>query len=171
MFRIKKWSDLSLKEKIAGSAVLIIIILFLFGSITSSNTSKTTTVVTQQSGIEKFNIEVKSQIVKKVDSKYRYFFDIRNQDSTPFEGQVTINLFTNESKSSLAEDTFNTKQAIDPNLGASVYIDVHTGPISIHGTSGITKFTYTIKKDGKEVNKGEGQITDQYEDPSQFTVN
>ncbi len=33
-----------------------------------------------------------SVIVKHVDSKYRYFFDVRNHASTPFGGQVKITL-------------------------------------------------------------------------------
>lgn len=115
---------------------------------------------------ERFNIAVKSEIVKKVDGKYRYFFDIRNHDSKPFEGSITINLFTRESKNSLAGDTFNTNKAIEPNLGTAVYIDAHTGPANIHGANGLIKFTYTVKNEGNEVNKGEGQITDQYEDLS-----
>lgn len=48
--------------------------------------------------IEKFNIVVTSQIVKRIDNKCRYFFDIRNKDTKPFEGSVTISLFTNELK-------------------------------------------------------------------------
>lgn len=116
--------------------------------------------------VDKFNIVVTSQIVKKVDGKYRYFFDIRNHDSKPFEGNVTISLFTDELKDPLAGDTFNTTKAIKPELGTSVYADANTGPTSVHGANGITKFKFTVKQGESVVNNGEGIISEQYEDLS-----
>jgi hypothetical protein len=68
----------------------------------------------------------------------------------------------------LGGDTFTTKQAIEPELGTSVYIDANTGPKSVHGEYGITKFTYVVKQDDKEVAKGEGAISDKFEDLSGF---
>lgn len=114
--------------------------------------------------VEKYNIVVTSQIVKKVDGKYRYFFDIRNRDTKPFEGSVSIALFTSELKNPIAGDAFNTTKAIEPELGTSVYTDANTGPTSVHGANGITKFTYTVKKGDDIVNTGEGVITDKFED-------
>ena len=114
--------------------------------------------------VEKYNIVVTSQIVKKVDGKYRYFFDIRNKDTKSFEGSVSIALFTNELKNPIAGDAFNTTKAIEPELGTSVNTDANTGPQSIHGANGITKFTYTVKKGNDIVRTGEGMITDKFED-------
>lgn len=114
--------------------------------------------------VEKYNIVVTSQIVKHVDGKYRYFFDIRNKDTKPFEGSVSITLFTSELKNPLAGETFNTKAPIEPELGSSVYTDANTGPTSVHGANGMTKFKYVVKKGNVVVNSGEGQITDELED-------
>ncbi len=114
--------------------------------------------------VEKYNIVVTSQIVKKVDGKYRYFFDIRNKDTKPFEGSVSIALFTSELKNPIAGDAFNTTKAIEPELGTSVNTDANTGPQSVHGANGIIKFTYTVKKGNDVVNTGEGTITDKFED-------
>jgi len=114
--------------------------------------------------VEKVNVVVTSQIVKKVDGKCRYFFDIRNKDTKSFEGAVTIALFTTQLKNKLASDTFDTTKPIEPELGTVVYTDANTCPASIHGANGITKFTYTVTVDNIEVNKGEGDISDEFED-------
>ena len=109
-------------------------------------------------------ITVTSQIIKKVDKKYRYFFDIRNTGTEDFTGKVTINLFNNTYKSPLVTDTFDAASAyIAPEVGKAVYMDANSGPVSEHGDAGLTKFTYTITINGKEVGKGEGQLTDKFE--------
>lgn len=136
---------------------------------TSNNTTQPTTAPTNDpKPTEKHNIVVTSQIVKKVDGKYRYFFDIRNKDTRPFEGSVIISLFTSELKNPIAGDTFNTNKAIEPELGTSVYTDANTGPPSVHGANGISRFTYTVKKGNEIVNKGEGVITDKFEDVDSY---
>lgn len=172
MWRYGNWNKKT-KWIISGVFLFLLVISLASGDKSSSqNSAKTatspaeTTTTPTSLPVEKFNIVVTSQIVKKVDGKYRYFFDIRNHDSKPLEGSVTIELFKNQSKSSLAGDTFSTKSAIEPNLGTSVYIDAHTGPTSVHGANGIIKFNYIVKKDDQEVNNGEGQITDKLEDLS-----
>lgn len=113
---------------------------------------------------EKHNVVVISQIVKKVNGKHRYFFDIRNKDTKPFEGTVTISLFTSKLPNAIAGDTFNTTKPIEPELGTSVYTDASTGPPSVHGENGISKFKYTVKKGDTVVHSGEGVITEKFED-------
>lgn len=136
---------------------------------TSTNTSSTVMQATSAptntpKPVRKYKIAVTNQIVKKVNGKYRYFFDIRNHDFEPFEGDVSITLFTDELKNALAGDTFSTNQPIEPDLGSSEYIDANTGPVSVHGGSGITKFKYVVKKDENVVGSGDGIITDKFED-------
>jgi hypothetical protein len=128
--------------------------------------TKYTTPTPTPEAVKPFNIQVSSQIVKKVDKKHRYFFDIRNNDTQPFEGSVTISLFNDKQKSPLGSETFATKQPIEPELGNSVNFDINTGPKSVHGEYGITKFTYVVKQADKEVAKGEGVISDKFEDLS-----
>ena len=118
--------------------------------------------------VEKMDVVVTSQIVKKVDKKYRYFFDIRNYDLKDFEGSVTISLYNEKLKNALAGDTFTTKRPIETELGTSVYLDANTGPTSEHGEYGSTKYKYVVKVNGVEVNSGEGVLTDKFEDTDAY---
>ena len=118
--------------------------------------------------VQKINVTVSSQMVKKVDGKYRYLFDISNHDSKGFKGSATISLYNNKQQTPLGQDTFDMAQPLQPNLGSVVYFDIDIGPVSQQGAYGITYFKYTIIINGQEVNAGQGQITDNYEDTSLF---
>jgi hypothetical protein len=154
-------------------------LLLLLGASSKGSPSKSAQSATQQkasvvtseptqplvpspTAIEPVNIAVTSQMVKKVEGKHRYFFDIRNNDSMPFEGSVLITL--HNQTNSIARDTFTTTAPIDPGLGESVYLDANTGPVSVHGEFGVTTYTYVVTIDNIEVNSGEGQITATFED-------
>ena len=103
------------------------------------------------------------KIVKKVDGKYRYFFDIRNKDTKSFGGQVSIMLYSKQD--AVIKGDFETTNAfIEPEIGRSVYIDANTAPIKIDSTNGIIKFQYTVKADSLVVKTGEGDITSEFED-------
>lgn len=117
---------------------------------------------------KKVNIEVTSQIVKKVDGKCRYFFGIRNQDAEDFTGDVNISLYNKQQQSPIGSNTFSTASPIKPGYGDSVYLDTNTCPTSEHGAYGMTDYKYTVTVDGKEVSSGEGQITDSFEDLDSF---
>jgi len=114
--------------------------------------------------VEKMKIDVTSQIVKKVDGKYRYFFDIRNNDTKDFEGSVTITLFNNLYATPLGSGTFDTSKPMEPKLGTSVHFDINTGPVSEHGETGITKFKFIVNKNKQQINDGEGLVSSKYED-------
>lgn len=118
--------------------------------------------------VEKMQIIVTSQIVKKVDGKYRYFFDIRNKDTKDFEGSVSITVYNDLQSSALGGDTFKTNKPIEPKLGTSVYFDINTGPTSVHGENGITKFRYVVKKDDQIINEGEDVISSKLENLTGF---
>lgn len=118
--------------------------------------------------IEKVNVTVSSQMVKKIDGDYRYLFDILNNDSESFEGGVTISLYNDRQQTPLGQKTFSITQPLQPGVGSVVYFDITTGPISQQSGSGITHFTYAIIVDGQVVNTGAEQITNQYEDTSLF---
>ncbi len=130
---------------------------------TATPTPKPTTKVEVKPVVEKVKVEVTSVIVKKVDKKYRYFFDIRNNDTKDFEGSVTISLYNNEYKTPLGKRTFETQRPIKPGLGDTVYFDASTGPVRVHGDLGIVKFTYQVKIGNDEVNSGEGAISEKFE--------
>lgn len=136
---------------------------------TSTQTStKTTSPTEAPKSVEKMQIVVTSQIVKKVDGKYRYFFDIRNKDTKNFEGSVSIAVYNGLQNSPLGGETFKTNKPIEPNLGTSVYFDIFTGPTSVHGENGISKFKYVVRKDDQTVNEGEGVISSKFENLSGF---
>src|SRR5688500_7299461 len=59
------------------------------------------------------DIAVTNNVVKHVDGKYRYFFDIRNNDGETFEGSVTIEL-VQKSGNALGWEIFETQQPIEP---------------------------------------------------------
>jgi hypothetical protein len=118
--------------------------------------------------IEKFNVTVTSQMVKKVSMQYRYIFDIFNNDSKSFGGSVTIELYNDSQQTPLGKQTFNMTQLLQPGLSSIVYLDNPTGPASQQSSNGITHFKYIIQVNVKEANVGVGQITDKYEDTSLF---
>lgn len=172
------WAFSTWKKAIKIAITAPIVILFIIGatkggstppaSPTEAGDTQVATEPTQQPTatpipVEKFKVEVSSQIVKKVNKKYRYFFDIRNNDTKNFEGEVTISLYNNKQSSPLGKDTFKANKPIEPDLGNSVYIDINSGPISQHGEYGITKYKYVVSSKGQEVNSGEGEITEKFE--------
>lgn len=155
-----------------GKWILIVTVVWIFISAITGNAkskpaenknevAKATAIPTVQA--ESFNIEVTSQIVKKVNGKYRYFFDIRNKDSKSFEGSVKISIYKANAKSALAGDTFSTNKPIEPTLGNSVFTDANTGPVSEMGEYGLTDFKYEVIINKQVVKTGEGKITDKFE--------
>lgn len=120
-----------------------------------------------QTPVPQLHIVVTSVIVKHIPGdKYRYFFDVRNDDHVPFNGSVVISVYT-QAGGDLNDQQFDTTSPIQPGLGDSVYFDMNTGPVAIMGQYGIARFTYTITHDGNQVGKGSGTISTQYEDLSQ----
>lgn len=150
-----------------GAFILFTIIVGAFSTSTTKNTPAQTQPAQQKTSkeapAEKFEINVTSQIVKKIDGKYRYFFDVRNNDTKPFTGVVIIRPKTKEG-TNLGPTPFETTKPIAPSLGESVYTDLNTGPVAIHGNYGCSAFDYEVKVNGKIVKQGGGQITDKFED-------
>lgn len=114
--------------------------------------------------IPPFEISVTSSIVKKVDGKHRYFFDILNNDDRVFNGNVEIKIFNDQTSAPLGGDSFSTKIPLEKGRAQYVYIDINTGPVSIHGEYGSTRFEYLIKIDDQIAGSGNGKISEKYED-------
>jgi len=112
--------------------------------------------------IENFDIAVSSSIIKKVDGKHRYFFNIRNNDDKDFEGTVDIEVYNDDEL--LGKESFKTTSSIGAGLGTSVYFDINTGPVSVHGEYGVTKFKYKVLINKDTVKEGDGDIASKYED-------
>ncbi|GLV55901.1 hypothetical protein KDH_27450 [Dictyobacter sp. S3.2.2.5] len=110
--------------------------------------------------VQKLNVVVSSQVIKNVEGKYRYFFDVRNHDAKDFNGSVRIELYNNKQQSALGQETFDTQSAMPTNRGTSVYFDIHTGPPSVAGEYGVTHYKYAVIVGDQEVNTGSGKIED-----------
>lgn len=97
---------------------------------------KSHTITAEENHIAK-NIVVISTIVKRIDvEKYRYFFNIKNNDTIPFEGNIYVMLKDLDDITTGGE-IFSTKKSIKPGLISSNYINRRKGPISIdpYGTA------------------------------------
>lgn len=111
-----------------------------------------------------FHVDVTNQAIKSISGKYRYFFDVRNHDTRPFNGSVKIELYNDKQAGAIRSETFDTTSAIQPNLGTSVYFDIYTGPPLTDGAYGITHFKFTVTINGQTVNSGQGPIPNQITD-------
>lgn len=155
--------------------VVLVLILFLVviiknltkgtESSSSSQTENQPTTETQDPTalIQQYDIKVTSQIVKKVGNKYRYFFLITNNSDKDFAGQIDIKGKTGSGIVVVSySENFNNKPLLS-GLGRSVYTDANTAPKHLFGENGTTTYTYTAKMNNQEVAKGDGLITDNYE--------
>lgn len=113
---------------------------------------------TTEQPVPRRDIGVTSQTVKVAGKKYRYFFDIRNNDVAAFDGAVTIEL-TQEKGNVLGKETFSTKRPIEPGFGDSVYMDLNSGPVPYFDLEyAITGYRYEVLTEGNTVAEGSGEI-------------
>jgi len=103
---------------------------------------------------------VTARATKRVAGKYRYFFDIRNHDDTPWEGEVRVTLTNAMPGVTNGTETFRSQQPIDPGLGTCVWMDAHTGPPSVHSESAVVGFSYIVTSAGKATAPAAGKIID-----------
>lgn len=140
-------------------AIVVIPVVFYIVSSNSSNSGNSIPApVLDNEVVEQKDIKVSFQTVKKVENKYRYFFDIRNNEAVPVRAEVTIELLK-DNGSVLGKNTFTPTKDIEPGYGDSVYFDVNTGPVPYYDKEyAITQFRYTAEVDGKVVLEGVGKI-------------
>lgn len=152
--------------KNVGIVVLILVgVGFIVSSISNfsqpvSNTEASTPVDTPKvaAQIEKKDIRITFQTVKKVENKYRYFFDIRNHDSEPIRASVKIELLK-DNGSVIGRETFEPTKVIEPGYGDSVYFDISTGPVpDFNQEFAVTKFRFEATMNENIVSTGEGEI-------------
>jgi hypothetical protein len=103
------------------------------------------------------DIAVTSLSVKKVDGKFRYFFQIRNDDSEPFDGEITIYLKREDGGTTWFE-TFSADKPLKPNKATFGYTDANTGPTEEYGEFKITNFEFELESKGRAATKGRGKI-------------
>lgn len=140
-----------LKGLLFGIVLIVVVVMAVNWLFFGDNEAK------QQISQEQIEIAVSSQTVKLVSGKYRYFFDIRNNDSQPFSGDVNIAVINAEGDSVYGK-TFSSNQPIASGLGTSVYFDINTGLNSTHGSYGVQSYSYTAKVRGEVVKTGVGTI-------------
>lgn len=109
------------------------------------------------------SIIVTSMIVKRINGKFKYWFDIRNEGKKPFNGIIKIWCITDDGSSEF-DESFKTNRPIEPKLGTPQYIELNTGITSIHGANGISKFRFEVIVDDEVVQSGNGRITEDFED-------
>ena len=121
-------------------------------------------IIARQKEIEdkKTSIVVTSMIVKKIDGKFKYWFDIRNKGKKPFDGIVRIWCITDD-ESSEFDESFKTNRPIEPKLGTPQFIELNTGITSFHGANGISKFRFEVIVNDEVVQTGSGRITNNFE--------
>lgn len=157
----------------AGQAVSMAVMLGLIvffigfmvwgvGEIFSSAKSRSERAEVVKPVVQPMEIVVSSQTVKSVGGKYRYFFDIRNQDDQAFSGSVKIELLGKDGRT-VYNDTFTTNQPIQPGVGTSQFVEANTGLVSVHGEYGVASFRYTATSNGSVVKTGEGAISTKLE--------
>lgn len=150
----------SFKRRPIITTLLVVFVgwlLFSLFSIDSSVSSRSTS-VQPSVALEQRDIVVTSQTVKRIDGKYRYFFDIRNNDDRSFVGNVDIKL-KKANGSTLGQGDFEATTPIEPGFGDSVYIDVNTGPRPDFGPDvAITGFSYDVISGSQLVSSGSGDI-------------
>ena len=139
------------------TVVFIVIVAQFF-----SNKKESSPEPTQQTSQGTLNVSVESPIVKYVDKKYRYFFYIKNNDTRTFSGDVNIDLISAEGRS-VYDQTFSTSEPLTSSTSNAVYFEANTGPVSVHGTSGIKTFSYTVTINGITVKSGSGDISTKLE--------
>jgi len=151
--------DTKKKTSIVTWLVLVVFVIIIAVVIdTASNAEpKATSNAEPSTEHEAMDISVTSQNIKEVDGKYRYFFDIRNNDDRPFTGDINIDLISAEGKSIYAKDFQNA--SIDAGIGKSVYIDISTGPVQVHGANGIQTYEYTARVKDDVVKTGSESIS------------
>lgn len=108
-------------------------------------------------------VVVTSLIVKKVGRKFRYFFDIRNQTSEPWDGTVEITLVNATPGLTNGSEKFRPEGAIQPGLGNAVFSDAWTGPARIHGEAAVTSFRYVVRQANGTEFSGSGPISPKFE--------
>ncbi|MSR57499.1 MAG: hypothetical protein EXS05_07485 [Planctomycetaceae bacterium] len=105
----------------------------------------------------RIDVRVNSLNVKRVDGKFRYFFQIRNHGANPFKGEITISLKRTDGGTTWFE-TFSTESPMQPDGITVVYTDAHTGPTSEFGEFKITTFRFKVKPEGTASSEGNGTI-------------
>lgn len=164
--------ELSRKQIAIFFSILTVVFFIATVAVTPSSTQKSEDTKPEEQRVATRNITVASQIVKKIDKKCRYFFDIRNQEAEPFEGSVEINLFSEfgDDEHLLGKEVFETKSPIKQGLGDTVYFDINTCPVPVHGENGISKYNFVVKIGGNVVNQGEAPISTEFEDIDSYSL-
>jgi hypothetical protein len=108
---------------------------------------------------ENFNILPEFISAKQmVNWKCRYFFMIKNNDSTNFEWTVKINLINLKWKK-IWKDEFFTETSIVPDTGNLFRIEISTCPVSIFWEYWIDSFSFEAFKSWRIVNSWTWKIT------------
>lgn len=156
----EKMQSFKLKKLKTGSWAYILIGIIMILIIVALIQKKPTS-------IQIIDLQVSSSVVKKIDNKtYRYFFDIWNNDTILFDGNVEIKLLDSEG-SFIWSESFTPETGIAPRLGSFCYFDHSFGPKWVI-SYGVAQYEYIVKLNGRVVNSGRNPISIKYEDLTSY---
>lgn len=163
-----------MKKKTILIIVGVIAVMGLIGAVIEKTSPATSTPQTKTNEkavvqdtptpVEQYDIKVTSQIVKKVGGKYRYFFSITNGSDKDFTGKVRIEGKTGAGITVISYRADFSDNPLPAGLSKSVFSDANTAPKQLYGENGASTYTFTATLNKNEVAKGEGTITEEYED-------
>lgn len=107
---------------------------------------------------------VTNSINKKVDGKYRYFFDIKNDNATPVSATVIVTVVSKDDSFKMSTD-FGLID-LQPGLHKNGFRELNTGNTAGFGASAIGKFRYTVKIGNNSYDYPDQPLTDKFEDLS-----
>ncbi|MEK7571768.1 MAG: hypothetical protein AAB553_05845 [Patescibacteria group bacterium] len=156
--------------------VTIVFVLYVFTVATSSSENKSpqtasksdVTPTVSKKPVAKQKIVVSSMIVKKIAPEtYRYFFNIENQESKDFNGEVYIQLYNGHEEPGFLIFGGATKSFADSPVRAGAnsvsYIDDSHAPFEVSGIDGAMTFSYSVSVGDDTVATGKGGISGEYE--------
>jgi len=114
--------------------------------------------------VEPIDIRVTSQVVQRIEGIHRYVFAIENRDAKPFEGTIVVTLVNANPNLTNGHEVFRTKTPLEPNGKMLDYMEIGTGPVSVHGDRGVARFRYSAVAKGQVVASGEDDISAKYEE-------
>ena len=175
MWRHSRWN------KAVKWILTIFYALIVFSSMSSLSTPENqqksskgnVTPIVSKKPVAKQKIVVSSMIVKKVAPEtYRYFFNIENQESKDFNGEVYIQLYNGHEEPGFLIFGGATKSFADSPVRAGAnsvsYIDDSHEPFEVSGIDGAMTFSYRVSVGDDNVASGKGNISGEYEDYLQY---
>lgn len=144
----KTWKKIVVGGISAFIMFLIVNSLFSGGSSAKNNSQGEFIEVVNQK-----DILVESTSIKKINNKYDYWFEIRNNSTSTLKNTVLYIALLDSSGKEATSRSFENKGEINPKMGDIVKINAYSIPYDA-----VHSFRYWIKEDGKVIKNGSGSL-------------